>query len=82
MSKRSKKKFRLVKIIFIKKTKTNLANESEVPEVQQKHEFSDSAEKEDESSIPMTIIPDQEEKSAIEEAVKTLRSSPEEDKIV
>lgn len=30
----------------------------------------------------MTIIPDPEEKSAIEEAVKTLRSSQEEDKVV
>ena len=66
----------------MKNTKTLLANESEIPEVQQKQEFSDSAEKEDESSIPMTIIPDPEEKSAIEEAVKTLRSSPEEDKVV
>ncbi|CBY19704.1 unnamed protein product [Oikopleura dioica] len=37
----------------------------------------ESDEKEDASSIPMTIIPDPEEKSAIEEAVKTLRSDPE-----
>merc|ERR1712037_383801 len=48
----------------------------------QKTDFSEAEEKQDESSIPMTIIPDPEEKAAIEEAVKTLRSSEEDDQIV
>jgi len=48
--------------------------EDDVKEVETAIEYDD---KEDASSIPMTIIPDPEEKSAIEEAVKTLRSDPE-----
>ena len=58
------KKSRLVNLlIYYKFINTNLAIEYD--------------DKEDASSIPMTIIPDPEEKSAIEEAVKTLRSDPE-----